>query len=300
MGNNSWINKPSPKRSATINNHSMKQTNDGNKEFLSPQKRLSFRNTDKTEDINLLSPHPKVKNDKSNTKKNKSKISISTYDNAMDTDTYNTPQTQKHKCNKSMMSSISICSHSTNTKLFSPSNQNTKSNKSLSTATPRRFHSYSTKHGRGRERERDSSSINEIIVASRFKLIKKIGKGSFGVAYESIDLLTNDKIAIKLERKREDRKHSQSKAVNTREIIILEKLENCSRVPSLIWHGEYKHYRVIGLQLQGMNLSDLYEICDHNFSLQTIIYIFIECIKCLQDIHSKGIVHRDIKPQNFI
>ena len=67
------------------------------------------------------------------------------------------------------------------------------------------------------------------MVAGRFRLIKKLGKGSFGVAYQSLDILTNETIAIKLERKRDDNRQ-RNISVNTREIIILEKLEHWSRV----------------------------------------------------------------------
>jgi len=143
---------------------------------------------------------------------------------------------------------------------------------------------------------RKSLDIKEIVIASRFRLIKKLGKGSFGVAYESLDLLTNDRIAIKLERKRENRTSS----VNAREIAILQRLAGCSRVPTLIWHGMYKQYGVMALELQGMNLSDLYELCGREFTLKTAIYILIECLLCIKEIHGKGIAHRDIKPQNFI
>jgi len=143
---------------------------------------------------------------------------------------------------------------------------------------------------------RKSLDIKEIIIASRFRLIKKLGKGSFGVAYESVDLLTNNHCAIKLERKKDNRNLN----VNKREIAILEQLSSCNRVPSLIWHGMYKQYSVMAMELQGMNLSDLYELCGRQFSLKTGIYILIECLKCIQEVHSMGIVHRDIKPQNFI
>lgn len=38
----------------------------------------------------------------------------------------------------------------------------------------------------------------EIIIANRFKLIKKIGGGAFGIIYEGIDLITQDSVSVKL------------------------------------------------------------------------------------------------------
>jgi len=269
--------------------------------------------------IGVLSPQPPThsKTNKKNTKY-RGKITISSYHKAPADATAdpdhgrNLLQSPKRsKSNKPSNTALlrtpeAAKPTAVSSALFSPSKDNGKSNKSMSTATPKKYSLSKTSASRLSKTESisskkaDGKSANEIIVASRFRLIKRIGKGSFGVAYESLDLLTNERIAIKLERKREDRRSSQSAAVNTREITILEKLEKCARVPRLIWHGQYKQYRVMALELQGMNLSDLYDICDRQFSLKTAIYILIECIYCMEDIHCKGIVHRDIKPQNFI
>ena len=41
-------------------------------------------------------------------------------------------------------------------------------------------------------------SSNNIIVGNRFKLIRQIGKGSFGEVYEGIDILQHTRVAIKL------------------------------------------------------------------------------------------------------
>lgn len=38
----------------------------------------------------------------------------------------------------------------------------------------------------------------DIIIANRFKIVKKIGSGSFGKCYQGLDMLSNEKIAIKI------------------------------------------------------------------------------------------------------
>ena len=38
-----------------------------------------------------------------------------------------------------------------------------------------------------------------IVIASRFRIVKKIGNGSFGDIYQGIDIITSEKVAIKLE-----------------------------------------------------------------------------------------------------
>lgn len=39
----------------------------------------------------------------------------------------------------------------------------------------------------------------EIQIANRFQIVKKIGGGAFGAIYEGKDLMTHQKVAIKLE-----------------------------------------------------------------------------------------------------
>merc|ERR1712196_156844 len=50
----------------------------------------------------------------------------------------------------------------------------------------------------------------------------------------------------------------------------------------------------------GPSLDDLYEFCDSKFSLKTISMIGIQLIKRIETIHLNNIIHRDIKPDNFL
>jgi len=54
------------------------------------------------------------------------------------------------------------------------------------------------------------------------------------------------------------------------------------------------------IDLLGPNLSDLFEFCSQKFSLQTVLFIAIQMITRIQDLHSRNYIHRDIKPENFL
>jgi len=53
------------------------------------------------------------------------------------------------------------------------------------------------------------------------------------------------------------------------------------------------------MELVGKNLYKLLSFCDSHFTIQTICLFGIEALELLEHVHSKGIIHRDIKPQNF-
>ena len=53
------------------------------------------------------------------------------------------------------------------------------------------------------------------------------------------------------------------------------------------------------INLLGESLQTLKER-KHNFSLKLVLQIGIQIIKLLKMIHNKGLIHRDIKPDNFL
>ncbi len=172
----------------------------------------------------------------------------------------NRNQTYKKKVDPFLSPTAIPRRHSATITSFSPSIN--KSPGSMSTASPSKYIQRKKFDNQSNE-NKSPRNKREIIVAERFKLVKKLGKGSFGVAYKAIDLLTNEYIAIKLEKIGDNNRHSSSS--NRREINILSKLCNCHRVPKLIWHGQYKSFNVMALELQGMNLWDLYSVCNNKY-----------------------------------
>lgn len=129
---------------------------------------------------------------------------------------------------------------------------------------------------------------------------KVIGNGSFGVVYLAKLCDTEELVAIK--------KVLQDKRFKNRELQIMRRLEHCNIVKLKYFFyssGDKKDEVYLNLVLEYIP-ETVYKVARHyNKSKQTIPINFIklymyQLFRSLAYIHSLGICHRDIKPQNLL
>ncbi|XP_049769092.1 glycogen synthase kinase-3 beta isoform X1 [Schistocerca cancellata] len=129
---------------------------------------------------------------------------------------------------------------------------------------------------------------------------KVIGNGSFGVVYQAKLCDTGEMVAIK--------KVLQDKRFKNRELQIMRRLEHCNIVKLKYFFyssGDKKDEVYLNLVLEYIP-ETVYKVARHySKSKQTIPTSFIklymyQLFRSLAYIHSLGICHRDIKPQNLL
>ena len=129
-----------------------------------------------------------------------------------------------------------------------------------------------------------------MILAKKYKLIEKIGNGSYGQVFKGINIRTGAQVAIKLESKTADTK------LLKRETQIYQYLFPNPGIPHVKYFGVWEDYYFMVLPLLGPSLTNY----KSSFSLNDIYYVGKKMIELLEYIHGKGIIHRDIKPDNFL
>ncbi|EXB53492.1 Casein kinase I isoform delta-like protein [Morus notabilis] len=132
------------------------------------------------------------------------------------------------------------------------------------------------------------------VIGNKFKLGRKIGSGSFGELYLGVNVQTGEEVAVKLEptKTKHPQLHYESK------LYML--LQGGTGVPHLKWFGVEGEYNVMVIDLLGPSLEDLFNYCNRKLTLKTVLMMADQLINRVEYMHSRGFLHRDIKPDNFL
>lgn len=120
-----------------------------------------------------------------------------------------------------------------------------------------------------------------------YNVIEKLGQGAFSVVFKGKSVVTGKEVAIKVSKDPEQRLKHESK------ILAYLNRERIAAVPTLYWYGTYGSNSCLATTFfkEGLKpVKDLYKF----------LTLCSEIVSGLQAIHCAGIVHSDIKPDNFM
>lgn len=121
-----------------------------------------------------------------------------------------------------------------------------------------------------------------------------IGKGSFGKVVYGRTI--NDKdICFKFEKT-----NAHKNSILKEELKIYNQIKGGFGIPKIFSCGTYKNCRYIVMELIGPSLDKFFILCEKKLKLETVIYLGLQMIDRIEHFHSKGFIHRDIKPNNFL
>ncbi|OMJ81699.1 hypothetical protein SteCoe_17749 [Stentor coeruleus] len=125
-----------------------------------------------------------------------------------------------------------------------------------------------------------------------YEILRKIGRGKYSDVYEGLDMISQDKVVIKILK-------PIKKSKVLREIKILRSLEGCPGVPKLLDVIKESTTKTISFVMEHCESQDLISLFKKIDDIDIREYLY-EILRILDFAHSNGIMHRDIKPSNIL
>ncbi|KRH93186.1 Casein kinase (serine/threonine/tyrosine protein kinase) [Pseudoloma neurophilia] len=134
----------------------------------------------------------------------------------------------------------------------------------------------------------------EIEQIDSFKIVKKLGQGSYGLVFEVLDAHDQPR-ALKLETTPQK---PSSQLRNEYEAYV--DFSECKGIANIYAFGVYDNYFYLVMDLLGPSLQDKFEEQGKKFSSKTIYMIGISILRLLETTQKCNRIFRDIKPENIL
>jgi len=148
---------------------------------------------------------------------------------------------------------------------------------------------------------------NSIIIAGKYRLLKKIGAGSFGKIFSATDNTdtastdtasttpnnTKKAYAVKV-------MALSQRPIMENEVAIYEKIREIKNIPSLYESGNEGKINYIVMDLLGQSLEEFRTNYGETINRNIVLHLGMQMLMIIEQVHAYGIIHRDLKPSNFL
>ena len=131
------------------------------------------------------------------------------------------------------------------------------------------------------------------MLANKYKLLEKLSQGSFGKVFKAENIRTGEIVAIKTEVKSKEQKSLKMEAK------IYQYLANTDGIPQLKWFGATNNVNYLVTNLLEHSVTSLVKKYGR-LSIKTVLLLGTQMIERLEILHGHYLIHRDIKPDNFM
>ena len=144
----------------------------------------------------------------------------------------------------------------------------------------------------------------DTILGSRYKIIQHLSKGGFGTTYLAEDTQYPDNLQCvvkKLHSNIDDAEVLEiSRRLFDKEAKTLAKLGKHNQIPQLLaFFEEEREFYLVQEYVQGKTLTNEL-IIGQPWSAEKVMDFLSDFLKVIDFVHSNGVIHRDIKPDNLI
>ncbi len=136
------------------------------------------------------------------------------------------------------------------------------------------------------------------LLDKRYHITKVLGIGGMAIVFEAHDIVMNRKVAVKmLKDEISDDEQSVKRFINESKAVSMLSHPNIVKIYDVSVKGTLKY--IVMERVEGITLKS-YMQRKGVLSLEETLSYSEQVLSALQHAHSKGIIHRDIKPQNIL